>query len=300
MYISAAEALTVNKSPAELLPKRIRRLFYLTGMEDFNEIRLRCGQPVVISLNGIKYYLSASGRITKDKKNATVVMRKDIDEAMDILTDCSVYSYKEEIGNGFVTANGGHRVGVCGTVTPEGNFIREISGLNYRFAKQCTGCADEVSEKIYNNGNVLSTLILSKPGCGKTTFLRELIRRISDYGCNVSVVDERCEIAAMSHGMSGFDVGINTDVLSQCKKIDGVKLMLRSMSPDIIAIDEFDLVSEGFIIPEIIKSGVSIFATVHGYETENFSKDPVLKNFGCYILLSDRNGPGTIEECTYV
>lgn len=300
MYISAVEALNEKNTPADLLPKRIRRLFYLTGIEDFNEIRLRCGQPVVISLSGMKYYLSATGKIVKDKKLGTIAMRKDIDEAMDILTDCSVYSYKEEIANGFITAPGGHRVGVCGTLTDDGGFIRDISGLNYRFAKQCTGCADDVAGKIYNKGNTISTLIISKPGCGKTTFLRELIRNVSDLGCKISVVDERCEIAAVSNGIAGFDIGVNTDVLSHCNKIDGVKIMLRSMSPDIIAMDEFDISTESFIIPQIIKSGVSIFATIHGFEIEKFCTDPTFGNFGCFVLLSDRMGPGTVEECVYV
>lgn len=299
MFISAADYRWDRSSPAELLPVRIRRLFYLTGITDFNEIRLRCGQPVTVSTSGGNIYILRSGGISKDKNRGITVTRKDIDEAFDILTDCSVYTYKDEIKNGFVTAPGGHRVGLCGCMTANGEFIREISGLNYRFAKEVYGCSDSVIENVYNNGDVRSTLIVSRPGCGKTTFLRDLIRQISDKGCNVSVVDERCEIAAVNNGVPGFDIGVNTDVLSMSSKITGMKLMLRSMSPRVIAVDEFNVSDEGQVIAEMAESGVSLFATMHSCDYQKDLGNDVLDKFRCVVVLSDKNGPGTIERCIY-
>lgn len=300
MFISACgESSSVNE-PADFLPERLKRYFKSAGIKEYNEIRLRCGQPMVVSIKGFKYHIDFKGRVVKTADKAIYIKQRDIEEAMDIITNCSVYTYIDELQNGFITVKGGHRIGICGTLSQNGTTIREISGLNYRYAKEIPGCANSVVSKIYNSGDVLSTLIISKPGCGKTTFLRDLVRQVSDLGCNVSVVDERQEIAAVYNNIPNFDVGINTDVMSMAPKSVGMRMMLRSMSPSVIAVDEFDFNSDGEFISEIINSGVSLFATMHGnyYNKNEFSR--YINGFQCIIVLSDKNGPGTLERCIYV
>ena len=178
--------------------------------------------------------------------------------------------------------------------------VKHISFINIRIAHQIKGCANEVLPYIYNDERVLHTLIISPPGGGKTTLLRDMVRCISDgngicKGMNVGVVDERSEIAACYMGVPQNDVGIRTDILDACPKAEGMLMMLRSMNPKVIAVDEIGGREDIDVISYVINSGCSILATVHGYSIDDIRTKPVLrklvdeKAFERYIVLDGRH-----------
>ena len=300
MMIVNTRSEFVRETPVEMLPLRIRKYFFGVDSSELTEIRLRCRAPLCVrTRTGIKF-VTGSGRLTDDSNKGVIISKRDIDEAVDVLTASSLYTYKEEIKNGYITAPGGHRVGICGTVTPDGDFIRDISCLNYRFAREIFGAADRVEETVYNNGNIKNTLIVSKPGCGKTTFLRDLIRQISNRGINISVIDERGELAAVRDGVPGFDLGPCTDILDMCNKSEGMNMVLRTMSPAVIAVDEFSPATEGHILERAAGAGVGIFATVHSGDWKKDVPPGVLKCFSSVVVLTDRPYPGTVRELIHV
>ena len=300
MMIVNVQSAALRDTPVDLLPLRIRKYFYCITPEKIYEIRLRCSKPLCVMCSEGKRYVTSTGKLSSNSEKGIIVGRKDIEDAIDILTESSLYSFKDEIKNGFITAPGGHRVGICGTVTSEGDYITDISCMNYRFAREVYGAADKAIDAVYNDGQVKSTLIVSRPGCGKTTFLRDLVRQISNKGVNISVVDERGELSAMSAGIPGFDLGPCTDILNMCNKKTGMKLMIRTMSPAVVAVDEFDVKSDADVISYANSSGVSVFATIHSGDWRREIPKHILSSFKCIIILSQKNGPGTVEEIVHV
>jgi stage III sporulation protein AA len=231
------------------------------------------------------FYITSKGRITDNYKDGYIVSERDIQRGMELITRSSVYAYENEIKNGYVTLAGGHRVGVCGDVVVEANTIsavRNVHFLNYRFAKEITGCADAYIEEIVSGKRINNTLFVAPPMTGKTTILRDVARCLSLMGYRVSVVDERREIAACSGGAPAFDLGANCDVLSGAPKAEGMLLMLRAMSPDVIITDEIGGADDFDAIKEIKKRGVKIITSIHGDSGEypDFDKVFFLKGVG--------------------
>lgn len=226
-----------------------------TEGESIEEIRFRLGKPLRIRTS------------RKDIKCDYLIDEKDIRDTLEFATNHSAYAYGEEIRDGYITVEGGHRIGICGKTVYENNeikTIRNISALNIRVAHDVKGCSCGIVEHLINNGDVLNTLIISTPGCGKTTLIRDITRIISDKGINVSVVDERSEIAACYHGKPQNDVGECTDVMDSCPKKHGMIMMVRSMSPDVIVIDEVGSNDDAVAMEYAINSGCSVIATIHG------------------------------------
>ena len=296
MVIVNTKPNNISSTPVHYLPINIKRFFYNVNLDNISEIRLRCGGPICVVNGQDKYFLTRGGALSKGNNNLVTVSRRDIDDAIEILTSSSLYAYKDDVKNGFITAEGGHRVGVCGTACKDTGFINDVSGLNYRFAREVLGCGDKVIDGIYNFGNIKNTLITSKPGGGKTTFLRDIIRQISNRGVNVSVIDERGEISGTKDGVANFDLGMCTDVFNMCSKKTGFKLMLRSMSPEVIAVDEFDVNEDGPLIRQASASGVSIFATIHCGDWKNDIPKDILRCFKCLVVLENKK----IKEVLYV
>lgn len=220
------------------------------------EIRFRVGQKVEVISDKDHFFLEK------------IVTPRNIRTVLNKLTGYSLYAYEEELKHGFFTVEGGHRVGVVGHVNRKLETLSDIGGLNIRVSHECIGCASEIVPYIQREGSILNTLYVSPPGVGKTTYLRDTIRVISNMGIKVGVVDERSEIGAFYKGTCQNDLGKCTDILDNCKKTDGMRMLLRSMSPRVIAVDELGGKEDIRAVNEILYSGVSLIGTVHAYSVE--------------------------------
>ena len=210
------------------------------------EIRLRNGKPLNLNYQGKDFFMTKEGEVTAKSHKAYIVTQEEISNTFQLVTKHSIYAYTEEIKKGFITINGGHRIGLGGQAIYSGNSIeniKNISSLNMRIAREKKGIANKLFIYLLENGNFQNTLIISPPQGGKTTLLRDLVRNLSNgYGngraYKIGLIDERSEIASIYRGMAQNDIGIRTDVLDGCLKEDGIMMFIRSMSPEIIAVDE--------------------------------------------------------------
>ncbi len=269
------------------------------------EIRLRADRPIVVYVEGKETFLDREGHFTDRRAEARSITSGELAELLEHICHYSLYAFEDELRQGFLTVGGGHRVGVAGqAVTEDGRSLRtikNISFINIRVSHEIKGAADGVIPRMYRGGSLKSALIISPPGCGKTTLLRDLIRQISDgnawgAGMTVGVVDERSEIAGSFCGKPQNDVGMRTDVLDACPKSLGMMMLLRSMSPDVIAIDELGNREELEALCRAAACGCRILATAHGESqrdvTARFDVPETLwgQLFGMVILLGKENG----------
>lgn len=290
-----------------ILPLHIRTIIKQADInwDELQEIRLRIQKPVILKYNAKTCYLSEQGKITTRKEQLHIVTSQEIRQAMEYISSYSMYAYIEQLKQGFLTIRGGHRVGICGTVVMDHDkvkTIRHISGLNIRVAHEVKGCADILYSRCTRMGKLIPTLIISPPGCGKTTLLRDMIRKISDEGQTVGVVDERSEIGACYQGVAQNDLGIQTDIMDACEKGQGMNMLIRSMAPDVIAVDEIGSKEDVEALFFCAYRGCSILATAHGKNKESLSKNPYMreiinkKMFQRYVILEQRNQPGYIAQ----
>ena len=294
-----------------LLPIHIQQLIPSTCIrQGLEELRLRVNQPLIGKVNQQEIFFQQGKQPSKEKEGSYFVTKKDIDTILEAILDYSIYAYQEEISQGFLTLQGGHRVGLAGKVVMEGSTIKtvkNISCLNIRFAHEIKGCARKLLPYIFANDRVCHTLIIAPCGCGKTTLLRDLIRICSNggegfKGYSVGVVDERSELAGNYLGIPQNDLGIRTDVLESCPKAQGMLMLLRSMAPEIIAVDEIGKEEDIHALQYVSSCGSKIFATVHGDSYEALKKKPVLqgliqeKIFSRYVVLSKEKKIGSIKE----
>ncbi len=251
------------------------------AQQHIQEIRLRAGRPVIVLWKGREVFLDEEGQFTDKPRDAHLAGERELSALLNHICHYSPYAFEEEIRQGFVTVEGGHRVGIAGQVVPDGmtgvRTIKQIAYINIRVAHEIKGVADRVLPFLYENGSLKNTLIISPPGCGKTTLLRDIIRQVSDgniYGQGVSVglVDERSEIAGSYLGRPQNDVGMRTDVLDACPKALGMMLLLRSMSPGVIAIDEIGGRGDMEALQQAAYCGSKIVATIHGDGLEDYGK----------------------------
>lgn len=303
MYIANNETATCSRGILSFMPQGLRQHMYNIALDDAYEIHMRLDKPLAIHFSDGCFYVNPRGNLTVIPTTAVKVTREHIDEAIEIATSSSVYSVRDEIKNGFITIEGGHRIGITGTAVlkeDKVSFIKDISGLNYRLASEIIGAADKVMPFIENEGTLKNTLIISPPGAGKTTMLRDIVRQLSYKSYCVSVVDERREIAALHDGSSSFDLGFSTDVLEGVDKSEGMKMVLRSMSPDVIVTDEIGTQADINAIEQITNSGAAVIATIHGKDLDMIKRRDDLKHmlkfFDIVITLSKRKGVGTVEE----
>lgn len=281
--------------------------------ENIEEIRIRNDRPLSIYSSGKDYFVSITGKPKNNLHNVFMVNKTHINNTFQLISNYSVYAYKEEIRNGYITIKGGHRVGIGGKVVYGStglDTIKDISSLNIRIGREKIGISDNLVSYLTNGTNQFyNTLIISPPQCGKTTLLRDIIRNLSNgefssnsFGFKISVIDERSEIAGMYRAVPQNDIGIRTDVLDGCLKSDGIMMAIRSMSPDIIAVDEIGGKNDVKAIQEALRAGIKLIATAHGNSLKQVMEKPSMKElleegvFERYIILDRSNGVGTIKD----
>lgn len=277
------------------------------------EIRLRVNQPLMIFVNNQDYFVTSSGEISNHAHNSHIVNKKNIENTLQLITNYSIYSVEEELKQGYITVQGGHRIGIAGKVLYDNQGIRtmkEFSSLNIRIAREKKGVAKNILKYLVSEKNgFMNTLIISPPQCGKTTLLRDIIRNISNGisnlnlgGVKVAVIDERSELAACYHGIPQNDLGIRTDVLDRCPKAQGMMMVIRAMSPQVIATDEIGREDDSQGIYEALLAGINLITTVHGDSLEDVLSKKVIGKlvqegvFKRLIILSNKKGVGTIEK----
>lgn len=294
----------MDKIKNEILPKiypALSSVLKMCSFENLCEIRFRAGRPLMLYYSQGAYFCSRNGGITEDRKNAVMCSSDDLARLVSAFCKSSVYAYENEIKEGFLTISGGHRVGISGKAVLDKNGVKNItqfSGVNIRIAREFKNCGDECVRHICENGRIYNSVIISPPGVGKTTVIRDVARKLSE-NFKVSVIDERSEIAASVGGVPQFDVGIQTDVLDGFPKSYGIICALRSLSPDVIITDEIGTDSDISAIKELLSGGCKTITTMHGYSIKEAieKKSELLKLFERAILLERRKGAPEAVEC---
>ena len=255
------------------LPTQLAKLILEHNIQKLEEIRIRANKPVILKLGQVEIVLSYT------------ITTNEIIGILQNICNNSIYTYQNQICNGFITLPGGNRVGIAGNVVIKDGQVSNISyiySLNFRISHQINGASDNILKYVLDteNNTIFNTLIVSPPGAGKTTMIRDLAKRISNgineinfRGLDVSIIDERGEIAAMTKGIIFNDVGIRTDVLDNVPKSIGIRMAVRSMAPKVIIADEIGNKDDVNIINYAICSGVKCIFTAHGSNMEDLLKN---------------------------
>lgn len=289
-----------TKDVLNILPSHIKSLIIQTeGLEKMQEIRLKVNKPLILQIGNNETILPYN------------VSLEDLKIILQRISNYSVYAYEEEIKQGYLTIKGGHRVGICGSCVLDNNkikTIKSIGSLNIRISREVIGCSNNLIQSIIRENNLMNTIIISPPRCGKTTLIRDIARNLSDgiekvnlKGKKVCIVDERSEISGCYNGIPQMNIGYRTDVLDNCPKSDGIMMVIRSMSPEIIVCDEIGTYKDIESILMALNSGINLITTIHGFGVEDLYNRNVFKEiienqvFQRAVILSARNGVGTIE-----
>ncbi len=287
-----------------LLPERMRRALINIDKSKILEMRLRVGQPVVLEYAG-RQFLGESG-LTISEKEAILPTYKEIFDIVLRACESSIYSFNEEIKQGFVTLRDGARIGLCGDVVIENGQVKTIknfSSINIRFPHVVKNCSLKILEYLYNEQGIFNTLILAPPAAGKTTFIRDISTHFCDKNIakSVLILDERREICANQNGENTLYAGKFVDVYSGGIKTECIANAIRTMSPEVIIMDEISTASDVCALETLVGAGIKFVATTHCSSLEELKSKPIFNEFlglnvlERYIVLSTRNGQGTVE-----
>jgi stage III sporulation protein AA len=275
-----------------------------SDFDRLQEIRLRVNRPLSVFSGEFSGAVNGAGHIgLSGGGGAAAVTVNDIKFTFESVCQFSVHSFKKEIASGFVTVAGGHRAGFCGTAVfgsgGEIETVKNISGINFRIARQIKGAADELYRRIYANApDTLSpsVLICGSPGSGKTTLLRDLARQLGNR-LKTSVIDERGEISAVWSGIPGNDPGAFTDILDGYPKVAGIETAVRVMSPQVIICDEIGGGGDTRAISYAKNSGCAVVAAIHADNFAAVSAKGIAENLFDYtVFLNGADKPATIRE----
>ncbi|WP_339228095.1 stage III sporulation protein AA [Oceanobacillus sp. FSL K6-2867] len=284
-----------------LFPNDMRQAIQLVVNNKWHmlqEIRVRLNRPIELIFDDTTEWVKP---IIPQVKEATFLINQ--------LSQFSLYRLEDELREGYITIEGGHRVGIAGKVTTSGSNVKAIQNItffNIRIAKEKPGVASPIIPYIYN-GDYLNTLIIGPPQTGKTTLIRDVTRLISNgskkiKSKKVGVVDERSEIGASIKGVPQHNLGLRTDVMDACPKAEGMMMLVRSMSPDVMVVDEIGNKQDVDALMEAVNTGVTVICTIHGKSIDELKRRPSLKPifnqhiFERYIVLKNDTSPGRISH----
>lgn len=284
-----------------VLPLPIRQSISRMSNEmkiNIEEIRLRINRPVFVTVKGREIKLSDSNG------ESHIVTSQDISLVLDIVTRSSIHIAMDTIRQGFVTMQSGHRIGICGTaVVKDGvvTLLRNYSSLNIRIAREVIGCSNTIFSEIMNDGQFLDTLVISPPGLGKTTLIRDIVRNLSKQGIRTGVADERGELTAVCGGIPQFDLGDYVDVIDGAPKSEAMLMLLKTMSPMVLAVDEITSPKDIKAAETAANCGVRLLASVHAKNFDELKNRQVTRTllkenlFRRVVVISFENGTRKYE-----
>ncbi len=257
-----SEERRVRFAFGELMPAQVRRMIGELPPE-MTELRLRAQRPAEIVCMG------------KGTLCTQPIPAEMIEQTAAGLAAHSLYAREEELRQGFFTIIGGCRVGVCGrmSISESGRLsMTHISSLCVRAARAIEGAADKVMDALYEGAKPVSALVISPPGLGKTTLLRDIARQLSDGGVRVALADERGELAGCVLGVPTLDIGQRTDVMDGCPKQIAMRMLVRSMAPEVIVTDELGHDEDAQAVIDAMRCGVQVIASVHADDAESAAR----------------------------
>jgi stage III sporulation protein AA len=285
-----------------LFPQEFHQMFCRLPeiIEGLQEIRLRVNCPCILIINRKERYPDRDGNISDTIKEAAILKKDEITAIFNHICNYSPYAYESQMRQGYLTVAGGHRIGMSGQVVLEGEkvvLMKQVQFLHIRIVHEVPGAARGLLSYLYEEGRFLNTLVISPPGAGKTTILRDIAKNVSDGnlyhpGMQVCIIDERSEIAGSYMGVPQTQVGMRSDVLDGCPKALGMLMAVRAMGPQLIVVDELGLEADYEALLCASGCGISLLASIHGSNLSDIEKkhrdkkDIFREIFQRYIILN--------------